>query len=249
MARGATDQHTEGESFGLLARVVVRAYNTVHDMLRRVRNPGVTYPALAHALTYPTSRSAIGEHLPALFAEAVSACPKLIVELGVEHGHSTQILLAAANLTKARLLSVDINDCSRVSDDPGWIFVQSDDVAFAAQFADFARQRGLPAQIDVLFIDTSHEFEHTQQEIQKWFAYLAPQGTALFHDTNMRRVYRRLDGSVGLGTDNRGVFSAIEGFLGRSYDETLKFTDYCDGWLIQHTPTSSGFTILRRISV
>ncbi|HEV2474762.1 MAG TPA: hypothetical protein VGS41_18945, partial [Chthonomonadales bacterium] len=59
----------------------------------------------------------ISDHLPALFAEALSVQPGLILELGVRGGDSTFVLERVARLCGCALLSVDIADCSDVC---GW---------------------------------------------------------------------------------------------------------------------------------
>ena len=72
-------------------------------------------PVLAQALgRWATARSDIRDHLGTLFHEAVSARPRLIVELGTRGGGSTRALLAAAEVTGAHVLSVDIEDCGTI---------------------------------------------------------------------------------------------------------------------------------------
>ena len=112
-----------------------------------------------------------------------------------------------------------------------------------------AKRTGLSAKIDVLFIDTSHEFQHTLDEIGAWSGHLADDGVMIFHDTNMGNgTYARLDGSIDFGWDNdRGVIRAIEEFVGRTYDERAYFTDRVHSHLISHAPHCNGFTIIKRI--
>lgn len=212
------------------------------------------HPVLAEALgRWSSAHSDVHDHLGALFAEAVYARPRLIVELGTRGAVSTRALLAAAEAADAHVLSIDIENCGSTDIPdrflPRWSFVQSDDVAFAGEpFAAFCAQRGLPAAAEVIFVDTSHLYEHTREEIAAWLPRLAPNGVMLFHDTNMGVWWRRLDGRISRGWDNhRGVIRAIEERLGRTYDETTYFTDAVDGFLIQHSPWSSGFTVLRRL--
>jgi predicted O-methyltransferase YrrM len=197
-------------------------------------------------------QSDISDHLNTLFALALEAQPRLIVELGTRGGESTRALLSASSLTGATMLSVDIEDCSGVNVPfrERWNFLKADDIVFGQrEFAPWCAARGLKPEIDVLFIDTSHEYEHTRQEIAVWSPLLAERGVMIFHDTNMGGgVYARLDGSVGHGWDNqRGVIRAVEEFLGRSYDENDSFVDVAKNFLVVHHPYCNGLTVLKKI--
>jgi predicted O-methyltransferase YrrM len=212
------------------------------------------HPVLAEALgDFAGDRSDIHDHLPTIFLEAVRAQPKLIVELGTRGGLSTRALLAAAEVADAQMLSVDIEDCAGVEVPermrPRWTFVMSDDVAFAAEpFATFCAERGLAAQAQAIFVDTSHRYDHTKAELAAWLPRLAPGGVMMFHDTNLRRWFRRLDGRIALGWNNRrGVIRAIEEQLGRAWDEQSQFVDVAAGFLVRHAPWCNGFTVLQRM--
>ncbi len=99
----------------------------------------------------------------------------------------------------------------------------------------------------MLFIDTSHLYEHTKQEIASWFPFLATNARVFFHDTNLKQVYFRRDGTMGLGWENeRGVIRAIEEHFGVSLPEKRDFVDAREGWLIRHYANSSGLTVLTR---
>jgi cephalosporin hydroxylase len=225
---------------------------------RRLRPPtwraSCPHPTLAAALgPWADAPSDIHDHLGAMFAEAVAAQPRLILELGTRGGVSTRALLAAAEVTDAALLSIDIVDCSGADLPerfrPRWSFIQADDVAFAgAPFAAFCAARGLPVRAEAILLDTSHRYDHTRRELDAWLPRLAPAGVIMLHDTHMGDGwFRRLDGKVARGWDNqRGVMRAIEERLGRRYDERTFFTDITDDFIVQHAPWSSGFTILRR---
>lgn len=187
------------------------------------------------------------DHLITMFNEALSAKPKLIVELGVAFGESNFVLERVARLYGAKLISVDIQDCSRVSKYEDWIFVQKNDLTFALEFADWGEQHGIEPRIDVLFIDTSHFFTHSVLEIYYWFPWLSEKAKVFFHDTNLNETFLRKDGSVGIGWNNdRGVIRALEIYFGKTFDETADFTDRVNGWLIKHHAICNGFTILER---
>lgn len=125
--------------------------------------------------------SDIFEHLPVLFCTVIEQNAQAVVELGVRSGNSTAALLAAVERTGGHLWSVDIGL-------PQWPteFYQSehstlivgDDMAVAGE---------LPDQIDVLFIDTSHHYEHTLAELRLY----GPRATTiLLHDTELEHPYR-----------------------------------------------------------
>ncbi len=196
------------------------------------------------------SRSDINEHLPRLFAESLRLRPRLIVELGVREGESTFVFERVARLCSATFVSVDIEDCLQASSYSNWHFVQSDDVAFARRFPDWCAERGLSAHVDVLFVDTSHLYEHTVQEIDVWFPLLAKHALVFFHDTNQRLIYSRDDKSIGQGWDNdRGVVRALEGYFNQSFNEQVDFTHVEPGWIIRHHSRCSGLTILEKIEM
>lgn len=185
----------------------------------------------------------ISDHLLTLYAEAVEIKPKVMVELGVRSGESTRVLLMAAKRCSARLISVDIDDCSGVAESDAWTFVRTDDVQFGQNWPEWSRTHGLPETIDFLFIDTSHLHEHTVAEINVWFPHLGSNSKVVFHDTNLRSWYSR-----SRGWDNsRGVIRAIEEYLGFKVNERIAFTVAIDGWLVRHDPVCNGLTVLRKL--
>jgi cephalosporin hydroxylase len=187
----------------------------------------------------------INEHLELMFTEALLLRPKLIVELGVRGGASTFVFERVASLCGSTLVSVDIDDCSSISSYPKWFFVQSDDVSFARSFPQFCSARHLEPRIDLLFIDTSHYYEHTVQEIEAWFPLLSDRAKVIFHDTNLNVIGPRHDGCYELSWDNqRGVIRAIEEHLGAAIDEHHKVCDLVSSRLVRHWPHCNGLTIL-----
>ncbi|MEW6386417.1 MAG: class I SAM-dependent methyltransferase [Thermodesulfobacteriota bacterium] len=193
-------------------------------------------------------RTSINEHLETLFLESLSLKPKLIVELGVGGGESTFVLARVARLCGSLLVSLDINDRSHVSDYPDWVFIQQDDVAFAREFAGWCQKQGVEPRIDVLFIDTSHYFDHTLKEIEAYFPFLADHAKVFFHDTNLSNFFFREDGSLDIGWDNdRGVIRALEVYFRKTFNEKEAFTDFISPWIIKHNPYCCGFTILEKV--
>lgn len=209
---------------------------------------GTHYPGFRAVLELSRVPSDISEHLPALFLEALEAEARLMVELGTRSGDSTFALTEAAKLLDATLVSVDIEDCSVVSEYPRWHFVQCDDLAFAEEFDHWCRNRTISPEIDLLFVDTTHAYLQTVKELEAWMPLLSPRGRAIFHDTNMGGRYRRSDGTTGRANNNeRGVIRALEEFLGAPMDETRSFRTFLRGFSVTHFPLCNGLTVLRSL--
>lgn len=197
---------------------------------------------------FAKKKTDISDHLELFFAEALTFKPKTIVEMGVRGGDSTFVLERVAKLCNSSLLSIDIEDCSDSSTYENWKFVQMDDLKFAKKYPEWCKENNVAPEIDVLFIDTSHFYEHTVLEIEYWFPYLSENCKVFFHDTNMEEVYKRKDGSIGFGWDNqRGVIQAIEEYLGTKYNEKHDFIDVRSNWVVKHHAICNGFTIMERI--
>ena len=224
----------------------VRAYNALIERRRRppAESPDPDLRAIRARVAVGTD---ISSHLEALYVAGLAAHPRLIVELGVRGGESTCVFERVARRSGADLVSVDIADCSTVSRYERWHWVQDDDVRLGRRFRGWCEQRGLEPLVDVLFVDTSHVYDHTRAEIDAWFPHLSARAVALFHDTNMKKLFRRRDGTLGLGWNNhRGVVRALEDVLGIRIDERRAFTGAAGAWHVTHDPICNGLTILRR---
>lgn len=112
-----------------------------------------------------------------------------IVELGVRGGSSTIAFLSALEkLGKGKLWSCDIEplqeELVQKVVEGGlynfWYFWQGDSIEFPV--AHFQNKRP-----DIVFVDTSHEYDQTVKEIEIWTPILKEGGRMLFHDTLSRR--------------------------------------------------------------
>ncbi len=189
----------------------------------------------------------ICDHLEPLFLDCLGLKSHVIVELGSGDGESTFVLERVAKMWKATLVSVDIEDRREVGSYRRRFFVRMDDIRFAGEFSSWCDQKSIKPQIDILFIDTSHLYDHTVQEIKAWFPFLSPRAKVIFHDTNLKEVFKRRDGSSGSGWNNdRGVIRAIEEYLGESFNENENFIAVKNGWMIRHYTYCNGLMILDR---
>ena len=190
--------------------------------------------------------SDISSHYGRLYQSTLKANPKLIVELGVsQKGDSSRIFSLVNDELDSHVIGVDQVDCPYGFVTNG-IFVKRDDIAFASDFPSLCTQ-----PIDVLFVDTSHEYIHTKREISAWFPLMNSKATIMFHDTNLMPQYFRENGSQGVGWDNkRGVIRAIEEFFETKFDETKYFNSTLEkdnlSWNIEHWPLCNGFTCIHR---
>ena len=151
-----------------------------------------------HALGVETTD--INEHLPTLEMLTVQLNLKHVLELGVRDGDSTIALLSAVERIGGEVTSIDIEDCpvarKRVCNayfDPLWTFIQDDDL-----MVEWDRP------IDHLFIDTTHQYQHTVMELEKFAPFVAPGGLITLHDFAVP-----------------GVAKAVTKFLWKNPDMTL----------------------------
>lgn len=199
----------------------------------------------------------ISSHLPTLFCHTMLQNPKIIVEAGVRGGESTKPLHKAAQLCDACLIGLD--------NEPLW--AQSSyntmDNAFCLEMNDldfnnyYNNSSFKDQKIDLIFIDTSHEYEHTLQEIKVFAPLLANDGTLAFHDSNVTPLahagYIRLNFTGDRAAGNpRGVPQAIKEYFGIEFNEYSYFngTFMKDGitWHMIHYPFCNGLTIIKKQS-
>ena len=99
-----------------------------------------------------------------------------ILELGVQNGVSTKEFLKLCNKNKGKLISIDINDCSHVSNNKRWTFIHSSDDNF--KFTD----KFLKNKIDVIFVDSLHEPNHVRKVFYHYYRKLKKNGMCIIDD-------------------------------------------------------------------
>jgi cephalosporin hydroxylase len=192
----------------------------------------------------------MSDHLAKLFIESIKIEPKFILELGVGPGESSFVLGKVAQLFAAKFVSVDRNDCCHIRPYEDWIFIHKDDIEFANEFAEWCAANEIEPRIDILFLDTSHLFEHTLREIKAYLPFMSDKSKVFLHDTNLSEFIYRKDGSMDLGWNNqRGVIRALEEYFGKSFNEKEDFIDICDNWIIEHSHYCYGFTIMEKLQL
>ncbi len=139
----------------------------------------VTLPLAAEYARLCATPSDIYQHLPRFVELVRELDAQHVIELGTRSGVSTIAWLYALQCTGGRLTSVDIDERPDIGDWPHWTFIQADDLA-----PDLVASLE-PA--DVVFIDTSHVYEHTLAELNVFRWLVRPGGRIVCHDTQLER--------------------------------------------------------------
>jgi predicted O-methyltransferase YrrM len=126
--------------------------------------------------------SDIGGHLIYLHQRAAALPHCKALELGVRGGCSTAAFLAGVEDSDGHLWSVDIANpdppANGWRDNPRWTFHLGDDLILGDTDL-------LPAVVDLLFIDTSHRYQHTLDELTLYGPRVRTGGVILLHDTEL----------------------------------------------------------------
>ena len=125
------------------------------------------------------------QHIPTLYLLCLLKKPKIMVELGCRTGNTAIPLLYAAKQFGGHVYSIDIEKWPELevfSKDyeqlvTNWTFIESDDLKLEWN-----------KSIDLLYIDTSHKYDHTLKELQKYEPLIAHGGVIIFHDISVNEV-------------------------------------------------------------
>jgi len=142
-----------------------------------VTNPTLTDRHRRHCAT----PSDIHEHLPRMKKLVEQFNAQHVVELGARSGLSTVAWLTGLETTGGRLTSVDLDDAPDIGTYTNWEHLRGDDTDpdILSQVDD----------CDILFIDTSHHYEHTLWELHNWGTKVRAGGFIVCHDTELQRPW------------------------------------------------------------
>lgn len=199
----------------------------------------------------------ISSHLPTIFVHSYLSNPKIIFELGVASGQSTYPFLSASRLRKSKLIGVEINkSCKKTYDQYDYqdiLFLGMDDLLFASKYSTYTANQNP----DIIFIDTSHEYNHTVKELKAFEPILNNNGMFIFHDTNMSPLknfgWKCINGTICYkGWNNeKGVCRALKEHFEIEFNESEYlnsiFTKSNKTWQIIHYPFCNGLTILKKL--
>ena len=170
----------------------------------------------------------------------------IILELGVQKGRSTKKFLELCNKNNGQLFSVDLDDCSNVSDDKRWKFFQTRDDNF-----EFIKSQ-IPNKIDVLFIDTLHEANHVKKLFYEYYPLLNSGGYIFIDDISHLPYLKNKDrNNFYCEINNKETFETILSVYSENYENfELNFSFFSSGLAIikklnQNTLNSSNKLSLR----
>lgn len=119
------------------------------------------------------------QHIPTLYLLCSLKKPQVVLELGCRTGNTTLPLLYAVSKYGGHVHSIDIEVWPEIKDflrdnqelQKFWTFIESDDISIEWK-----------ERIDFLYIDTSHTYDHTLKELQKYEPLVNSGGVIVFHD-------------------------------------------------------------------
>ncbi len=196
------------------------------------------------------SKNDISDHFDNIFYESILNNPKIILELGVRRGESTYVFNEIRKTKNNIFISVDIEDCSKSLNDPNWIFIKEDSIKFLKDYNKWSKNNVGSLKPDIIFIDTSHLYKETLEEINLSSDILSANGALIFHDTNHQYI-NFLENNILYNKFNYnrqlGVKLALETYFNCKFNFNKPFIIIKQGWLVKHYSTSFGLTIMRKL--
>lgn len=138
---------------------------------------------MKYTLEHSKRPTDIHQHLKTIYNLVVEVGAKTVIECGVNTGESTIALLEGLAATDGKLHSVDIHELPETRPmlekyglTERWTFQIMDDIKFGMEWPK-------DSKADLIFIDTSHTYDHTVKEIAVFEPILRAGGIMVFHDT------------------------------------------------------------------
>ena len=159
----------------LSAILGIGSYMTLHEYEIAKTCFVPTNPVEEKMITY----SDTWQHIPTLYLLCILKKPKTILELGCRTGNTTMPLLYGASQYGGHVTSIDIETWPELKTfldgdkelKKYWTFIESDDIKLEWK-----------QNIDFLYIDTSHTYDHTINELKKYEPLVDSGGIIVLHD-------------------------------------------------------------------
>ena len=154
-----------------------------------------------------------------------------ILELGVQKGFSTKKFLDLCNKNNGHLYSVDVDDCSKVSNDKKWTFIKSRDDNF-----DYVKGK-IPKKLDIIYLDSLHEAKHVEKIFYEYYPMLNVNGYFIIDDVSHLPYLKNKDrNNFYCEINNKETFEKIL----EIYNTNEKLFD------LNFTFVSSGLAIIKK---
>ncbi len=167
-----------------------------------------------------------------------------ILELGVQEGVSTKKFLDLCKANDGFLYSVDILDCSKVSNSSRWKFIKSRDDDF-----DFIKSQ-IKTKIDILFIDTLHEAEHVKKLFYNYYDLVKEDGFIFIDDiSHLPYLNNEKKSHFYCEINNRETFNSIlEIYFFNHNNFSLNFAFESSGLAVIKKKTSEKLNKTRKLN-
>tara|TARA_B100000401_G_scaffold349346_1_gene247071 strand:- start:73 stop:714 length:642 start_codon:yes stop_codon:yes gene_type:complete len=151
-----------------------------------------------------------------------------ILELGVQNGLSTKKFIDICNKNNGFLYSVDVDDCSKVSNDRRWTFIKSRDDNF-----NLIKSK-IPKEIDILYIDSLHEADHVSKLIYNYYDLIKVGGFIFIDDiSHLPYVKNGMRNNFYCEINNQETFNILLEIYFSNYDKIdLNFSFVSSGLAI-----------------
>ena len=145
-----------------------------------------------------------------------------------KNGLSTKKFLDICNKNNGFLYSVDIDDCSGVSNDKRWTFIKSRDDDF-----NLIKSK-IPKEIDILYIDSLHEADHVSKLIYNYYDLIKVGGFIFIDDiSHLPYVKNGMRNNFYCEINNQETFNILLEIYFSNYDKIdLNFSFVSSGLAI-----------------
>ena len=146
----------------------------------------------------------------------------IILEFGVNKGGSTKFFLDYVENYNGKVYSVDIKDCSEVSNSKKWEFLLANDLNYNYIITKFPEisEKG----IDILFVDSYHDPSHVRLLLEKWSKLVNNKGIIFLDDTESLNY--RLRKKFIFSVVNDEIDKVVKNFYYSNHDQYIYTKHY-----------------------
>lgn len=183
----------------------------------------------------------INDHLITIYDTVVNYKHPIILECGIRGGESSFAFKQAITDAGGVLYGIDIVNCADA-------YAGSTGVFKIGQAKNAKTIFPNNIAYDIIFLDTSHKYAETVDELNNLWPLLKLGGKFIFHDTNLTATYKHLDGAIGAtNAPDDGVTRAVQEFFKISLQQDTISEYKTDQIRATHYPYCCGLLIVERL--